>query len=79
MQTEPISKITNEKKDKALEMLFELGKKAQKVDFQFFLDSFWGFTLKTVLRIHDPRTSWLLFGTKNPEIRKPPVVGFRTP
>jgi hypothetical protein len=33
------------------------------------LDPFWGFTL--VLGIHDPRISWLLFGTKNHEF---PVV-----
>ena len=51
-------------------------KKAQKVDFQIFLDPFWGFTLKTVLRIHDPRISWLLFGTKNHEMRGPPVIQY---
>ena len=28
-------------------------KKAQKVDFRIFMDPFWGFTLKTVLGIHD--------------------------
>jgi hypothetical protein len=44
------------------------------VDFRIFFDPFWGFTLKTVLRIHDPRISWLLFGTKNHEMRGPPVV-----
>ena len=49
-------------------------RKAQKVDFQIFLDPFWGFTLKTVLGIHDPRISWLLFGTKNHEMRGPPVI-----
>ena len=55
-----------------------MGKKtAQKVDFRNFLDPFWGFTLKTVLGIHDPRISWLLFGNKNHEIRGPPVVRYR--
>ena len=47
-------------------------KKAQKVDFRICLDPFWGFTLKTVLGIHDPRISWLPFGTKNHEMRGPP-------
>ena len=37
------------------------------------MDPFWGFTLKTVLGIHDPRISWLPFGTKNHEIWGPPV------
>ena len=32
--------------------------------------------LKTVLGIHDPRISWLLFGTKNHEMRGPPVFFF---
>ena len=49
-------------------------KKAQKVDFRKLLDPFWGFTLKTVLGIHDPRISWLPFGTKNHEMRGPPVL-----
>ena len=31
--------------------------KSQKVDFRHFLDPFGGFTLKTVLGIHDPRIS----------------------
>ena len=48
-------------------------KKAQKVDFINFLDPFWGFTLKTVLGIYNPHISWLLFGTKNHEMRGPPV------
>ena len=38
-----------------------------------FLDPFWGFALKTVLGIHNPRISWLLFGTKNHKMRGPPV------
>ena len=50
------------------------GKKAQKVDFQIFWNPFWGFTLKTDLGIHDPCISWLLFGTKNHEMRGPPVL-----
>ena len=50
-------------------------KKAQKVDFRIILDPFWGFTLKTVLGIYDPRISSLLFGTKNHEMRGPPVAG----
>ena len=48
-------------------------KKAQKVDFRKFLDPFWGFTLKTVLGIHDPRISWLVFGTKNHEMWGTPM------
>ena len=44
------------------------------MDFRKLLDPFWGFTLKTVLGIHDPRISWLLFGTKNHEMQGPPVV-----
>ena len=47
-------------------------KKAQKGDLRNFLDPFWGFTLKTVLGIHDPRIS-LLFGTKNHEMWGPSV------
>ena len=47
---------------------------AQKVDFRIFLDPFWGFILKTVLGIYDPRNSWWLFGTKNHEMRGPPVI-----
>ena len=38
------------------------------------VDPFWGFSLKTVLGIHDPRISSLLFGTKNHKIQGPPVV-----
>ena len=52
-------------------------KKAQKVDFRNYLDPFWGFTLKTVLGVHDPRISWLLFGTKNHEMRGPPVIAIK--
>jgi hypothetical protein len=37
------------------------------------LDPFWGFTLQTGLGIYDPCMSWLLFGTKNHELRGPPV------
>jgi hypothetical protein len=51
-------------------------KKAQKVDFENFLDPFWGFELKTVPEIHDPRTSWLPFGTKNHEMWGPPISTF---
>ena len=40
------------------------------------LDPFWGFTLKTVPRIHDPRISLLPFGTKNKKIRGPPGLTF---
>ena len=43
------------------------------MDFRKLLDPFWGFTLKIVLGIHDPRISWLLFGTKNHEMRGPPI------
>ena len=49
-------------------------KKAQKVDFWKLLDPFWGFILKTVPGLHDPRISWLTFGTKYHEMRGPPVV-----
>ena len=48
------------------------------MDFRKLLDPFWGFTLKTVLGIHDPRISWLPFGTKNHEMRGPPVFVFKT-
>ena len=46
------------------------------MDFRKLLDPYWGFTLKTVLGIHDPRISWLPFGTKNHEMRGPPVPYF---
>ena len=49
-------------------------KEAQKVDFRIFLDPFWGFPLEAVLGIHDPLISWLLFSTKNHEMRGPPVI-----
>ena len=55
-----------------LEMLFEYGKKSNFHEEKNF-DPFWGFTLKTVLGIHDPRLSWLVFGTKNHEMQGPPV------
>ena len=48
-------------------------KKAQKVDFRKLLDPFWGFTIITVIGIHDPRISWLPFGTKNHGMQGPPV------
>ena len=48
-------------------------KDAQKGDFWNSLDPFWGFILKTVPGIHDPRISGLPFGTKNHEMRGPPV------
>ena len=44
------------------------------MDFWKFLDPIWGFTLKTVRGIHDPRISWLPIGTKNHEMRRPPVL-----
>ena len=46
------------------------------MDFRKLLDPFWGFILKAVLWIHDPRISWLLCGTKNHEMRGPPVLLF---
>ena len=49
-------------------------KLAKKGNFEKCLDPFWGFILKTVLGIHDPHISWLLFGTKNHEMRGPPVL-----
>ena len=52
-----------------------LQKDAQKGDFWNSLDPFLGFILKTVPGIHDPRISGLPFGTKNHEMRGPPVVG----
>ena len=52
-------------------------KKAQKVDFWELLDPYLGFTLKTVPGVHDPHISWLLFGTKNHEMRGPPAFGFK--
>ena len=51
-------------------------KNAKKVDFRNFFDPFRGFTVKTVLGIHDPHISWLLFETKNYKMRGPPAVGF---
>ena len=51
-------------------------KDAQKGDFWNSLDPFWGFILKTVPGIHDPRISGLPFGTKNHEMRGPPVYNF---
>ena len=53
-----------------------LQKDAQKGDFWNSLDPFLGFILKTVPGIHDPRISGLPFGTKNHEMRGPPVVLF---
>ena len=52
-------------------------KKAKKADFWKHLDPIQGFTLKTVPGIHDPRISWLLFETKNYEMRGPPVVNMK--
>ena len=49
-------------------------KSVEKGDFGNFLDPFLGFILKTVLGIHDPRISWLPFGTKNHEMWGPPVL-----
>ena len=46
-------------------------KKAQKVDFRIFSDAIWGFTLKTVLAIHDPQILRLFFGTKNHKMLGP--------
>ena len=43
-------------------------------DLRNFLDLFWGFILKRVHTIRDPRISWLPFGTKNHEMRGPPVL-----
>ena len=51
-------------------------KKAQKVDFIIFFGPFLGFTLKTVLGIHDPRISLLPFRTRNYKMRGPPVYSF---
>ena len=51
-------------------------KDAQKGDFWNSLDPFWGFILKTVPGIHDPRISGLPFGTKNHEMRGPPIIVF---
>ena len=58
-----------------LENLFNRGKnqnfmkKRLKKWTSEFLDPFWGFKWKKVLGIHDPRISWLLFGTKNHQMR----------
>ena len=49
-------------------------KDAQKGDFWNSLDPFLGFILKTVPGIHDPCISGLPFGTKNHEMRGPPVM-----
>ena len=54
-------------------------KKAEKVDFWKLLDPLWGFKLKTVPRIHDPRISLLPFGTKNHEMWGPPVSFIENP
>ena len=51
-----------------------LQKDAQKGDFWNSLDPFWGFILKIVPGIHDPRISGLPFGTKNHEMWGPPVL-----
>ena len=45
----------------------------KKMDFWKVLDQIWGFTLKTVPGIHDPRISWLPVGTENHKMREPPV------
>ena len=55
---------------------FENQKDAQKRDFRKALNPFWVFLLKTVPRIHDPRISGLPFGTKNQEMRGPPIIVF---
>ena len=49
-------------------------KLAKKGDFRKNVDPFWGFILKTVLGIHDPRISWQPFGAKYHEIRGSPVT-----
>ena len=47
-------------------------KMANKVDFRKFLDPIQGLVLKG-FKIRDPQISWYPFGTKNHEIRRPPV------
>ena len=51
-------------------------KLVNKVDFRKVLDPIWGFILKKSFTIRDPRISWLGFGTKNHEMRGPPVYIF---
>ena len=44
------------------------------MDFWKLFDPIWGFTLKTVPGILDPRISWLSFWIKNHKMREPLVV-----
>ena len=48
-------------------------RESQKVHFRLFSDPFWDFILRAVLGIHDPRISWLPFGTKKYKMQGPPV------
>ena len=58
------------KKISKIKIIFNLTmkKRLKKVDFRKFLDSFWGFTLKAVLGIHDHHISSLQLGTRNHEM-----------
>ena len=47
---------------------------SKKGDFRKILDPFWGFTLKTVLGFRDSPHFVIALGTKNHEMRGPPVV-----
>ena len=49
-------------------------KLAKKGDYRKFLDPFWHFILKRALGIREFHISWLPFGTKNHEMRGPPVL-----
>ena len=49
-------------------------KLAKKVDFRNFLDPFWRFILKRVLGFRDFSHFVNAFGTKNHEMRGPPVL-----
>ena len=48
-------------------------KLAKKGDFRKFLDPFLGFTLKTLPGFHDSSHFVIASGTKNHEMRGPPV------
>ena len=48
-------------------------KLAKNEDFRKILDPIWDFSTKEGFKIRDPRISWYPFGTKNHEMRGPPV------
>ena len=53
-----------------------LRKLAKKRDFRKFLDPIWGFIPKRSPTIREFHISWFPFGTKNHEMREPPVAGY---